>query len=80
MLKIKLAYDINRFYKIFAEVLDRTPFHTKVRDFKSEGFLFDIQFDVREILEGYEDSIDGMTKWLRRLDRNITIVREAVEQ
>ena len=84
MLKIKLAYDINRFYKIFAEVLDRVPFHTKVRDLKAEGFLLDVQFDVREVLEAYAncfyEEAYKMDAWLTRLDRNITRVREVVEQ
>ena len=80
MLKIKLAHDINRFYKIFAEELDRAPFHTKVRDLKSEGFLLDVQFEVSEILESYANcfcsEVYRMDAWLRKLDHNITIFRK----
>lgn len=80
MLKIKLAYDINRFYKIFAEELDITACHTKVRDLKFEGFLLDVQFDVREVLEAYANcfcsEVYQMDAWLRKLDHNITIFRK----
>ena len=81
MLKqIKLAYDINRFYKIFAEVLDTTACRTKVRDIKAEGFLLDVQFDVREILAVYEncfyEEAYEMDSWLQKLDHKITIFRE----
>lgn len=81
MLKqIKLAFDINRFYKIFAEVLDTTACHTKLRDLKSEGFLFDVQFDVQEVLEAYADCFYEetyqMDAWLNKLNNNITAFRK----
>ena len=81
MLKqIKLVHDINRFYKIFAEELDRVPYRRKVRDLKAEGFLLDVQFEVREILEAYANcfcsEVYRMDAWLHKLDRNITILRK----
>ena len=78
--KFKLVHDINCFYKIFAEELDRVPFRTKLRDLKAEGFLLDEQFEVREILEAYANcfcsEVYRMDAWLHKLDRNITTTRK----
>ena len=80
MLKMQLAHQINRFYKQFAEVIDRTPFHTKVRDLKAEGFLLDVQFDVQEVLEAYFDQFNSeayaVGYRLNKLNDNITAFRK----
>ena len=80
MLKIQLAHQINRFYKQFAEVVDRTPFHTKARYLKHEGFLLDVQFDVQEVIKAnencfYEEAY-ATGSWLNKLNNNITIFRK----
>ena len=79
MLKMQLAHQINRFYKQFAEVLDR-PFHAKARYLKHEGFLLDVQYDVQEILKSrevcfYEEAYQ-MDAWLNKLNDNITTFRK----
>lgn len=78
--QIKLVHDINCFYKIFAEELDRVPFRTKIRDLKAEGFLLDVQFEVREILQAYSNcfcsEVYRMDAWLRKFNNNITKFRK----
>ena len=80
MLKIKLAHQINRFYKQFAEALDTTACHTKARYLKHEGFLLDVQFDVQEVIKANEycfcEEAYAIGSWLNKLNDNITAFRK----
>ena len=78
--KIQLKMSIKKFYKTFGEVLDRVPFTTKLRDFESYGFIIDVQFDVLQILEAYEDCFYEEAyethKWLNKLYYTLQNLKE----
>ena len=48
--KIKLTYNINKFYQAIGVV----PTHTKLRDLNNTDFLLGVQFDIMEVLEAYK--------------------------
>lgn len=52
--KIKLTYNINKFYHIFGEAIGVVPTHTKLRDLNNADFLLGVQFDIMEVLEAYK--------------------------
>lgn len=52
--KIKLTYNINKFYHVFGETIGVVPTHTKLRDLNNTDFLLDVQFDIMEVLEAYK--------------------------
>lgn len=75
-----LKFQIQKFYKIFGEVLDRQPFTVKFSDIKSDDFLFDVLFDINEVLEAnsqcfYEEAYE-MDAWLNKLQSQIISRRE----
>lgn len=78
--KLQLKKFINKFYKIFGAELDRAPFTTKLRDLNSYDFLHDIQFDVLQILEVYEncfyEEAYTMHKWLIKFNAQINTLKE----
>lgn len=72
---LKLAYNINRFYKTFGTVLDVVPTHTKLRDLKDHDFLLGVKYDIHEVLEesAYifnEDAYDTHA-WLTSIIKDI---------
>lgn len=79
--KIKLTYNINKFYHIFGEAIGVIPTHTKLRDLNDTDFLLGVQFDIMEALEAYkydfnEDAYETYA-WLNKMYEQITTLREA---
>jgi hypothetical protein len=60
--KMQLYFKIKKFYKIFGEAIGEN-FITELSDMTSNN-LFDVQFDIQEIIDGYGDETD---KWIRKL-------------
>ena len=77
MVKLILAHKIDKFYHTFAEALNTSHTHTKLRDLKDTDYLLGVQFDILEALEAYDDSQFGMSRWLKKLYEQIETVREA---
>lgn len=77
MVKLILAHKIDKFYHTFAEALNTSHIHTKLRDLKDTDYLLGVQFDILEALEAYDDGQFGMSRWLKKLYEQIEIVREA---
>ena len=81
--KFRLKMQLKKFYKMFAEELDRAPFTIRIRDFKSYGFLIDVQYDVLQILEAYEDCFYEeayqLHGWLTKLYNSLNERREQYE-
>lgn len=63
--KIKLYYRIRHFYSIFGKYLG-SNFINNLSDITTDN-LYDVLFDLNEILEGYEGCTDPMTTWLNNL-------------
>lgn len=72
MQSIILWYKVNKFYKIFGEVLDYTyKRRISLKECMCNSFG-DISFDVAEALEGSEGCTDPMTIWLNALYSMLT--------
>lgn len=76
--KIKLFYQIKKFYKIYGEELG-SDFIDDLSDITDDN-LWSVQFDINEVLDAYKYcfyekayEIDG---WLRKLDKDIQNFRE----
>ena len=63
--KIKLYYQIREFYNIFGKYLG-SNFINNLSDITKDN-LYDVLFDLNEVLEGYEGCTDPMTTWLNNL-------------
>jgi hypothetical protein len=62
IIKVQLYFKIQKFYKIFGEAVGEN-FITELSDMTSNN-LYDVQFDIREVIDGYGDDTD---KWIRKL-------------
>lgn len=75
-----LAHKVNQFYKIFAEVLDITPCHTKAKDLKSSDFILGVKFDILEALEAqrytFDEKVYPIDKWLNNLYNTLDLKGE----
>jgi hypothetical protein len=76
--KIKLFYQIKKFYNIFGEVLGSNFIH-KLSDITTDN-LNDVLFDIHEALEMYDNAKDPMVIWLKKLYRSIRNYRETKPQ
>ena len=78
--KLQLKKHLKRFYKTFGAELHRAPFTIKLRDFNSYDFLHDIQFDVLQALEAYEDHFYeeaySLSSWLNKLYNTLENAKE----
>lgn len=63
--KIKLYYKINKFYDIFGEYIG-SNFINKLSDITKDN-LYDVLFDLNEVLTVYEEDPNSMTVWLKTL-------------
>jgi hypothetical protein len=64
--KLMLCRKINKFYKIFGEVIGCPNFHYGVRELTDDN-LMGIGFDIMEALEGSDEVHDPMNAWLNKL-------------
>lgn len=77
--KIKLYFQIRRFYEIFGEVLGANPC-AKWSDMTNDN-VHDVLFDINEALSGYESYENlPMYTWLRKLSRQIRTYSEPKPQ
>ena len=75
--KIKLTYNINKFYQAISVV----PTHTKLRDLNNTDFLLGVQFDIMEALEAYKYGFSeeeySTYAWLNKMYDQIATLRES---
>lgn len=64
--KLMLCRKINKFYKIFGEVLGCSECHYRMRELTDDN-LMGIGFDICEALECCDDEGNSMVQWLNKL-------------
>ena len=78
--KLRLAHNINRFYKIFGAKLNVVPAHTKLRDLKNHDFLLGVKHDIYEVLETsiytFNEDAYKTHAWLVNINNEINSIRE----
>ena len=68
--RLILCYKINKFYRIFGEIVGYKPARIRMRDI-SDDFLMSIGFDINEALEGACNCRDKMSVWLNKLYKEV---------
>lgn len=78
--KLWLCHNVNKFYKIFGEVIEVCPCRAHIRDFNNTDFLLGVQFDIAKALETYKHSFSeqelSVRVWLNKLRGQIATLRE----
>lgn len=69
--KIRLFFQIRKFYKIFGFAVGES-FITKLSDMTADN-VYDVLFDLNEVLDDYDDE---MTDWLNKLQCQIINYKE----
>ena len=73
--RLRLCHKINKFYKLYSEVLDYEPDRVRLSDLSNADCLISVGFDVAQILEGYDYIFDPKTypieRWLNKLYREV---------
>lgn len=64
--KLMLCRKINKFYKIFGDLIGCPNCRYRVRELTDDN-LMGIGFDIMEALEGSDDMHDPMNNWLNSL-------------
>jgi hypothetical protein len=72
--KIYLFHQIRQFYKTYGSELGSNFIH-KVSDITNDN-LFDVLFDINEVLEAYADCFCETDVWLNKLKAQINDFRE----
>ncbi len=72
--KIRLFHQIRKFYKTYGSELG-SNFITKVSDITADN-LYDVLFDINEVLEAYADCFYETDVWLNKLKAQINDFRE----
>ena len=68
--KIKLFYQIRKFYNIFGDEVGNN-FITKLSDVTQDN-VYDVLFDINEVFDAYDnDNTDKMTVWINKFRTQI---------
>lgn len=69
--RLSLCHKINKFYKIFGEALEVSPYRTTMRDLKDSDYILGVKFDVREAIEAqaniFDNKVYPIDIWLQKL-------------
>lgn len=75
--KLIICYKLNKFYKIFKDVIGYNPGHIRMRDLSDYDCIMSAGFDIGEVLseqESYNDpQPNAMTTWLNKLYKEIIL-------
>ena len=73
--RLILCHKINKFYKIFGEVVGYKPDRVRVRDLSNDDCLMSVGFDIAEALEAQADCFCSeaytMDRWLNKLYKEV---------